>query len=275
MRKITVCFILLMVLIPCIAVSETTNAAMILMNVTPSAFDDCHIFVSPLDQYGRAGTAFAILSKASIDSEQRQDISMFSPVGFEYNKKYDQIDGGNIYHRCHLIGAQLSSGTACIENLITGTQYLNIEGMLPIENRAKTYVNRTGDHLLYKVSPVYQGTEIIPRAVEITMYSIETNGLRMTAYCYNIQPGFEISYDTGYVRAEDEPEEFMLVMDGTEESVSRSGQPDYILNTKSMRFHHPWCTGVESMSQKNRQDYYGDRDTLLQQGYKPCGTCNP
>ena len=134
---------------------------------------------------------------------------------------------------------------------------------------------RTGDHVLYKVTPVYQGSELLPRAVEITLYSIESNGLRMTAYCYNIQPGFVIDYATGAVRAEGEPEELVLVADDLGDPGSRSGQPDYVLNTKSMRFHYPWCQGVQTMSAKNRQDYYGDRETLIQQGYKACGTCNP
>ena len=268
-------FPLVLVLICSVAIAEEQNPAMILMGVTPDSFDNCRVYVSPLDQYGRAGTAFAILSRASIDSETRQDISMFSPAGFSQNKQYDGIDGGSVYHRCHLVGAQLTSGTACLENLITGTQYLNIEGMLPIENRARTYVNRTGDHVLYKATPIYQGTELLPRAVEITLYSIESSGLRMSAYCYNIQPGYIINYSTGYVRAEDEPEEFIMTADDLGDPVNRSGGPDYVLNVKSMRFHLPWCQGVETMSAKNRQDYYGDRETLISQGYKPCGTCNP
>jgi len=278
--KIIICVLLLIALCSASVAEDATqgNAAMILFNVTPSAFDDCHVFVSPLDQYGRAGTAFAILSRASIDSERRQDISMFQPVGFQHNRQYAGIDGNSIYHRCHLVGAQLTAGTACLENLVTGTQYLNIKGMLPIEDRARSYVTRTGDHLLYKVTPIYQGTELLPRAVEITLYSIESNGLRMTAYCYNIQPGYIINYATGAVRAENEPEQeegLLLIANDTEAPGTRQGQPDYVLNVKSQRFHYPWCSGVETMSAKNRQDYYGDRQALIDQGYKPCGTCNP
>jgi len=274
--KRAIALILLLALCCAVASAEDGNPAMILLNVTPAAFDNCHVFVSPLDQYGRPGTAFAIISRSSIDSEMRQDISMFSPVGFEFNKQYDAIDGNSLYHRCHLVGAQLTSGTACIENLVTGTQYLNIEGMLPIENRAKTYVQRTGEHLLYKVTPIYQGTELLPRAVEITMYSIESNGLRMTAYCYNIQPGYIIDYASGIARAEDEPEDFVLIADSDlQDPTSRSSEPTYVLNKKSKKFHYPWCIGVESMSAKNRQDYYGDRETLIREGYTPCGSCNP
>jgi len=240
---------------------------MILMNVTPAAFDDCTVYVSPLDQYGRAGTAFAILSRSSVDAERRQDISMFSPAGWQT---------GGIYHRCHLVGAQLTTGTACLENLVTGTEYLNLEGMLPVENRARTYILRTGDHVLYRVKPIYQGTELLPRAIEITLYSIESNGLRMTAYCYNIQPGYIIDYSTGKYRGENEPEELTLIADEMGDAeTTRSAAPDYILNVKSHRFHFPWCTGVETISPKNKQEYYGDRETLIQQGYKPCGTCNP
>ena len=256
-------------LIP-VAVAEeyqiVDNPAMILFNVTPAAFDDSRVYVLPLDQYGRATGAFAILSPASIDSERRQDISMFSPAGWKTN---------SIYHRCHLVGAQLTSGTACAENLVTGTEYLNLEGMLPVENRARTYVLRSGDHVLYKVTPIYQGTELLPRAVEITLYSIESPGLRMTAYCYNVQPGYIIDYATGRARSENEPEDLVMNADGLDDPATRSGEPDYILNVKSKRFHYPWCQGVADMSPKNRQEYYGDRQTLIDQGYKPCGSCNP
>lgn len=268
MKKLS--FLILILVLCSVTYAEESqtidNPAMLLYNVTPSAFDDCQIFVSPLDQYGRPGPAFAILSRSSIDSERRQDISMFSPVGWQ---------PGGIYHRCHLIGAQLTSGTACLENLVTGTEYLNLEGMLPVENRVRSYINQTGDHVLYRVTPVYQGTELLPRAVEITAYSIESNGLRMTAYCYNVQPGQIIDYATGMYRAEGEPEDLVLVADGLDDPVTRQGQPDYVLNIKSKKFHYPWCIGVETMSPKNRQDYYGDRQSLIQQGYSPCGTCNP
>lgn len=271
MRKLIVTLLLPLLLLPCLASAEDPgNAAMILFNVTPAAFDDGRVYVSPLDQYGRAGTAFAILSRASIDSERRQDISMFYPAGWQT---------GGIYHRCHLVGAQLTSGTACQENLVTGTEYLNLEGMLPVENRARTYVSRTGDHLLYKVTPIYQGSELLPRAVEITLYSIESNGLRMTAYCYNIQPGYVIDYGTGFYRAEGDPEPddgLLLIADGDlQDPASRSAQPDYILNVKSRKFHYPWCQGAADTAEKNKQEYYGDRQTLIDQGYKPCGTCNP
>ena len=277
MKRLSLAIIALVMLFTAAYAEEyqiVSNPSMILYNVTPEAFDDSRVYVLPLDQYGRATGAFAILSRASIDSERRQDISMFSPAGWQ-SKTYDSIEGGSLYHRCHLVGAQLTSGTACAENLVTGTQYLNIEGMLPVENRVRSYISRTGDHVLYRVTPSYQGAELLPRAVEIAVYSIESNGLRMTAYCYNIQPGFIINYANGFARAEGEPEELTLIADELEDPGSRAGQPDYVLNTKSMRFHFPWCSGVETMSKKNRQDYYGDRDTLIQQGYKPCGTCNP
>lgn len=266
MKRFAVCMIALLLLFSACCAEDPGNAAMILFNVTPSAFDDSKVFVLPLDQYGRATGAFAVLSRTSIDSERRQDIGMFSPTGWQSN---------SIYHRCHLVGAQLTSGTACLENLVTGTEYLNLEGMLPVENRARTYVGRTGDHVLYKVIPIYQGSELLPRAVEITLYSIESSGLRMTAYCYNIQPGYVIDYATGRARSEDEPEELVLVGDDVNDPGSRSGEPDYVLNVKSKRFHYPWCAGVSDMSPKNRQDYYGDRESLIEQGYKPCGSCNP
>lgn len=232
-----------------------------LTGVSPAALDDTHIYVSPLDQYGRATGAFAVLSRSSIDSERRQDISQFAPAGWQ---------SGGVYHRCHLVGAQLTSGTACLENLVTGTEYLNTEQMLPVENRVRSYILQTGDHVLYRVTPIYQGTELLPRAVEITIYSIESDGLRMTVYCYNVQPGISIDYATGKAQTDG-----LLIADDIPDAPVVRSVPDYVLNLKSRRFHYPWCSGVETMSEKNKQDYYGDRESLIQQGYKPCGSCNP
>ena len=265
MRR-TILFIIIFIYVVTTVYAEETNTVVLLDNISPSTYDDCKVYVSPLDKYGRAGTALAVLSITSIDSEQRQDISMFSPVGWKSN---------SIFHRCHLVGAQLTTGTACLENLITGTEYLNIEEMLPIENRVRNYIAHTGEHVLYKVTPIYQGSELLPRAVEITVYSFESNGLRFSAYCYNIQPGYIIDYASGASRSEDDPEDILIIDVNAEDISTRSPIPDYILNTKSKRFHYPWCAGVETMSTKNKQEYYGDRETLIQDGYKPCGTCNP
>ena len=264
MKKVTAIAFLLVFIISA-AYAEETSEIKFIYNVTPETFNDCTLYVSPLDQYGRAGTAFAVLSKSSVDSERRQDISMFSPVGYV---------SGSFYHRCHLIGAQLTSGTACLENLITGTEHLNLQGMLPVENRVRSYIMATGDHVLYRVSPIYQGAELLPRAVEMTAYSIESDGLRITAYCYNIEPGYDIDYASGAF-AQDGT--LVLITDDTAElpTTRTRKEPDYILNVKSHKFHYPWCIGVESMSEKNKQEFYGTRQEAINQGYSPCGSCNP
>lgn len=266
MKKLFLILSVLVILAAAASAEEPQTA--ILYGITAETFDDCAIYVSPLDEFGRAGPAFAVLSRASVDSEMRADISQFAPAGWS---------AGGIYHRCHLIGAQLTRGTACAENLVTGTEHLNVGEMLPVENRVRSYILTTGEHVLYKVTPIYQGAELLPRAVEITAYSLESDGLRLTAFCYNTEPGYQIDYATGFVFP-DEGADLILTadLDGTEPaSRSAKADPDYVLNKKSKKFHYPWCNGVESMSAKNRQDFYGTRAEAIALGYEPCGTCNP
>ena len=266
MKKLFLVLSVLVILATAASAEEQAETA-ILFGITAETFDDCRLYVSPLDAYGRAGSAFAVLSRLSIDSEQRQDITMFSPAGYT---------PGGLYHRCHLVGAQLTSGTACAENLVTGTQHLNVDEMLPIENRVRAYVLTTGEHVLYKVTPIYQGAELLPRAVEITAYSLETDGLRLTAYCYNTEPGYQIDYASGTMYPDDGGLILIADLGGADPGTrSAPAEPTYVLNKSSKKFHYPWCNGVAAMKAKNREDFYGTRDEAIALGYEPCGTCNP
>ena len=214
-------------------------------------------------------------------TEDRESISQVKPSGWQ-TAKYDTdlVDGGYLYNRCHLIGFQLTGENANEENLITGTRYLNVEGMLPFENMVADYVKETGNHVLYRVTPVFSGSELVARGVEMEALSVEDGGegVCFHVYCYNNQPGVEIDYATGESWLSGE--EPQTAGDPSGEG-AQSGQTaaeteqHYVLNTNSKKFHLPDCSGAASMSPANRQDYTGTRQSLLEQGYSPCGTCKP
>ena len=155
---------------------------------------------SELDFLGRCGIAFTNLSIDTMPSadEERESISSIEPSGW-INKKYDIVDGGYLYNRCHLIGYQLSAENANEKNLITGTRYMNTEGMLPFENKVAEYIKETRNHVLYKVTPIYENDNLVASGVQIEAKSVEDNGkgICFNVYCYNVQPGIEINYKTG------------------------------------------------------------------------------
>ena len=217
---------------------------------------------SSLDLLGRCGTAYANIGLDLMPTEERDSIGQVKPSGWQ-TVKYDIVDGKYLYNRCHLIGYQLSGENANEQNLITGTRYLNVEGMLPFENMVADYVQETGNHVLYRVTPIFQGTELVARGVQMEAESVEDQGegICFNVYVYNDQPGITIDYATGESWQE-----------GAE---PQSGETTYILNTNSHKFHDPDCSSVSGMSTANRQEYTGSREDLIAQGYTPCGQCNP
>ena len=219
---------------------------------------------SELDALGRCGTAFADVGTDLMPTEKRESISQIKPSGW-VNHEYDFVDGGYLYNRCHLIGFQLTGENANEQNLITGTRYLNVEGMLPFENMVADYVKETDQHVLYRVTPVYQEDDLVASGVQMEALSVEDGGegIQFNVYCYNVQPGVEIDYETGENHAAED------------QNTERDSEMDYILNTNSMKFHLPGCSGVSQMSAKNRQDYHGTREALIRQGYEPCSLCYP
>ena len=155
---------------------------------------------SDLDSLGRCGVAFANICLDTMPSsnEERGNISNIKPSGW-INKKYEIVDGGYLYNRCHLIGYQLSAENANEKNLITGTRYLNTEGMLPFENKIAEYVKESGNHVLYRVTPIYKGENLVASGVQMEGQSVEDTGkgICFNIYCYNVQPGITINYKTG------------------------------------------------------------------------------
>ena len=163
--------------------------------------DESYEYYSELDYLGRCGYAMACIGKDLMPTEERGSIGQVKPSGWQ-TVKYDSVDGKYLYNRCHLIGFQLTGENANEENLITGTRFLNVEGMLPFENLVADYIKETGNHVLYRVTPIFDGTNLLARGVQLEGWSVEDNGAGICfhVYCYNSQPGIEIDYATGESR---------------------------------------------------------------------------
>ena len=219
---------------------------------------------SPLDSLGRCGAAYANVGVDLMPTEERGSIGQVQPSGW-HTVKYDCVDGKYLYNRCHLIGYQLTGENANEENLITGTRYLNVDGMLPFENLVADYVQETANHVLYRVTPVFEGDNLVASGVQMEALSVEDGGegICFNVYVYNVQPGVVIDYATGESALED----------GT--AAGEGEAVTYILNTSSRKFHYPDCSGVANMSEANKETFTGSREELIAQGYAPCGQCNP
>lgn len=154
---------------------------------------------SDLDYLGRCGTAFANICKELMPTEERGEIGMIKPTGWHTIKYPDLIEDRYLYNRCHLIGYQLSGENANEKNLITGTRYMNVEGMLPFENWVAEYVRETNYHVIYRVTPVFEGDDLVAKGVLMEAYSAEDRGegICFCVFVYNVQPGIEIDYKTG------------------------------------------------------------------------------
>lgn len=163
-------------------------------DMTTTAFEN----YNDLDSLGRCGVAYANICKEIMPTEKRGKIGMIKPSGW-HTVKYDVIKDRYLYNRCHLIGYQLAGENANPKNLITGTRYLNVEGMLPFENLVADYVNNTGNHVLYRVTPMFSGSNLVANGVLIEAKSVEDNGggILFNVYCYNVQPGVGINYENG------------------------------------------------------------------------------
>ncbi|MBR6739983.1 MAG: DNA/RNA non-specific endonuclease [Clostridia bacterium] len=222
-----------------------------------------------LDSLGRCGVCIASIGRDIMPTEDRGEIGSVKPTGW-HTVKYDVVDGKYLYNRCHLIGFQLTGENANEENLITGTRYLNVQGMLPFENMVADYVKETGNHVLYRVTPIFVGKELVARGVQMEAYSVEDDGdgICFNVYCYNVQPGVDIDYATG---------ESELAKGGVQTSATTDGGEilSYVLNTNTKKFHKPECSSVTDMNPANREDYSGTRQWLIDNGYVACGSCRP
>lgn len=254
--------------------------------ITTEVFED----YSELDGLGRCGAAFANICQELMPTEERGQIGNIRPSGW-HTVKYDVIADKYLYNRCHLIGFQLAGENANEKNLITGTRYLNVEGMLPWENMVADYVRETGNHVLYRVTPDFEGLNLVASGVRIEAFSVEDEGAGICfhVYCYNVQPGVAIDYATGeswldedgqFGDAAGQAEPDIPAESGqsenTAEQEEQAGQErEYVLNTNTKRFHYPDCDSVSDMKEKNRENFKGKREKLMEDGYVPCGRCKP
>ncbi len=236
-------------------------------------------YYSPKDKYGRCGMAFANICTEIMPTEPRGAIGSVKPSGW-HTIKYDFLPDRYLYNRCHLIAYQLAGENANDQNLITGTRYFNVNGMEPFENEVADYVERTGNHVLYRVTPIYYEEELVARGVLMEAMSVEDQGedLQFNIFVYNVQPGVVINYANG----DSEPAELEYT-DVAEETMSKAlmtpaediNEISYVLNTNTHKFHIPGCRGTESMKEKNKKEYTGSREEIISQGYDPCKICNP
>ncbi|MCC8028976.1 MAG: DNA/RNA non-specific endonuclease [Lachnospiraceae bacterium] len=266
--------------------------------LTTEAFES----YSELDSLGRCGVAFANICREIMPTEPRGSIGSVKPVGW-HTVKYEIVDGNYLYNRCHLIAYELAGENANEKNLITGTRYLNVEGMLPFENMVADYVEETGSHVLYRVTPMFEGDNLVADGALMEAMSVEDDGagILFCVYCYNVQPGIAIDYATGdsWETGEGADAQTGSQNSGTSQtdadqsatdqtSSSASGQAGvsadesgeaeihtYILNTNTKKFHYPDCSSVSKMKDENKKEFTGTRDEAISQGYDPCGNCRP
>lgn len=221
-----------------------------------------------LDSFGRCGGAVASCGREIMpaQNEERGSISSVKPSGW-IQAQYDCVSGKYLYNRCHLLGWQLSAENANKRNLITGTRYMNTEGMLPFENMVADYIRETDNHVAYRVTPIYEGNDLVASGVQMEAYSVEDNGdgICFNVFCYNVQPGVEIDYSTGSSQAVSIKEDVADEKQGIAEQ--------YILNTNSKKIHKIHCQYVNKMSEANKKSYSGSLDDLYSQGYTTCGNC--
>lgn len=247
-----------------------------------------------LDALGRCTGAVACLGTDLMPTEERGSISEVKPTGWQ-SVEYEFVEQNYLYNRCHLIGYQLSGENANENNLITGTRYMNVEGMLPFENMVAEYIKDTDNHVYYRVRPMFEEDDLVARGVLMEAYSVEDNGsgICYNIFCYNNQPGVEINYADGSSVADEDyvVEKKVNLSENKSESVKYAEKKesekkdlselydengnDYVLNIRRMKIHKPDCKSVQDMSSKNAYEIKAYIDVLMEEGYSPCQICKP
>ena len=239
-------------------------------DMTTTAFEN----YSDLDSLGRCGVAYANICKDIMPIEERGKIGMIKPSGW-HTVKYDVIKDRYLYNRCHLIGYQLAGENANPKNLITGTRYLNVEGMLPFENLVADYVNNTGNHVLYRVTPMFSGSNLVANGVLIEAKSVEDNGggILFNVYCYNVQPGVGINYENGDSWLDDTTGSASSGADSSaaENSAADSSNSETMVHITATgkKYHRAGCRTLK------KSDTEVTLDEAKSMGLSPCGICNP
>lgn len=229
-------------------------------DMTTEAFET----YSDLDDLGRCGVAYANICKDIMPKEERGAIGQVRPSGWHTVKYPDYIKDRYLYNRCHLIAYCLAGENANEKNLITGTRYMNVEGMLPFEEKVADYVKRTDNHVLYRVTPIFEGDNLVASGVLMEAKSVEDDGkgIQFCVYCYNIQPGIVINYATG--ESSVSPEAQPLT---TEESTPAAQDQVWIPTNGGKKYHSKSsCSGMKNPIQVSKQE-------AEEKGYSPCKKC--
>lgn len=213
---------------------------------------------SELDSLGRCGVAYASVGADLMPTGERESISQVKPTGWQ-TVKYEHVDGKYLYNRCHLIGYQLSGENANERNLITGTRYMNVEGMLPFENMVADYVKETDCHFLYRVTPVFEGDNLLANGVQMEAYSVEDEGesISFNVFVYNVQPGVSIDYATGDNAKGDK--DFTQAEDS--KGVIRG-------NSRSKIYHCPGQAAYEEMADSKHLVVFQTEEEAQNAGYR-------
>lgn len=248
-------------------------------SITKTAFES----YASLDYLGRCGVAYACLGEELMpaDGEERGSISNVKPSGWN-QAKYDFVNNKYLYNRCHLIGWQLSAENANKRNLITGTRYMNVEGMLPFENMVADYIKETGNHVMYRVTPVFEGSELLCRGVQIEAYSVEDagDGICFNVYVYNVQPGVSIDYSDGSSKASGsssatqkaEPVTTKKEATAKETTTEKTDSADEVIGEvwipkSGKKYHsHSGCSNMKNPSCVTKEE-------AESRGYTPCKKC--
>lgn len=245
-----------------------------------------------LDSLGRCTTAYACIGTDLFPTEERGKIGGIKPTGW-HTVKYDGIDGNFLYNRCHLIMYAMTGENANEKNLITGTRYMNTQGMLPFEEKTHDYIEATGNHVMYRVTPVFVDNELLTRGVLMEAYSVEDDGagICFCVFCYNVQPGVTISYDTGdssgpeflgsnqnnASNSSDQTNSVNATNENTITSTDSTAQPTeaaYIGNKNTGKYHRASCSSVGDMNEENKV-FFQSKDEAEAAGYQACKRCHP
>ena len=280
------------------AASITLNDGVPFLAEEPYDLDQVRILLTPLDDLGRCGACMMMAGPETLPTAKRKSISSIKPTGWVQNRYPELIrdSEGALYRRSHMLMFAFSGLNATEENLVTGTHTMNTVGMQKDETTVLEYIRNTGHHVIYRCTPFFEGDELLARGVLVEALSLEDDVISICTYCYNVEPGIEIDYATGenhlteaversieQAKAEEasEPEEAdEQAEEEASEELTRSRENssverDYICNTNTKKFHYPDCRSVDQMKEKNKLERTCTREELINEGYSPCGNCNP
>ena len=258
------------------SIPEFTDTPFVALNDNEPEFSEADMQLEAFESYGnldslgRCGVVFACITKELMPTSDREGIGQIKPSGW-VTAKYDFVDGKYLYNRCHLIGFQLTGENANEKNLITGTRYMNVDGMLPFENMVADYVKETDNRVLYRVTPIFKDTELVARGVQMEAYSIEDEGdsICFNVYCYNVQPGITINYATGDSSGPNSGTTTSTPsaeQNDSNDNQASSGDMVWIPKSGSKYHSRSGCSNMKTPSQVTKQE-------AENQGYEPCKKC--